>query len=167
MWLHVTGYSLGCVLRSKHDHSQCSLAPDYGYKRCRGALRAYTQPERIGYLVGTVSRGRSNFVNFWTKIWPAEQPRTTNDCLDWQFLTYSRARQRVFFGSVVRFLRTNLLSSKTIHTLQLFTSVKLQKPTIFFLNGSIRPCTLSIIQYIGNQIHRHWTLFLVQRKDTR
>ena len=64
MWLHVTGYSLGCVLRSKHDHSQCSLAPDYDYKRCREALRVYTQPERTGYLVGTVSRGRSNFVNF-------------------------------------------------------------------------------------------------------
>ena len=33
--------------------------------------RAYTQPEGIRYLVGTVSRGRSNFINFWTKIWPA------------------------------------------------------------------------------------------------
>ena len=50
-----------------HDNSQCSLAPDYGYKRWstdREAPRAYTQPEGIGYLVGTVCRGRSNFVNF-------------------------------------------------------------------------------------------------------
>ena len=45
--LKVTGYSLGGVSRSKHDNSQCSLAPDYGYKRWstdREAPRAYTQP---------------------------------------------------------------------------------------------------------------------------
>ena len=61
------GYSLGCVLRSKCGNSQCSLDLDYGYKRestDREAPRAYTQPEGIGYLVGTVCRGRSNFVNF-------------------------------------------------------------------------------------------------------
>ena len=63
----VTGYSLGRVPRSKRDNSQCSLAPDYGYKRWstdREAPRAYTQPKEIGYLVGTVCCGRSNFVNF-------------------------------------------------------------------------------------------------------
>ena len=57
------GYSLGCVLRSKRDNSQCSLVPDNSYKKwCtdREAPRAYTQPEGIGYLVRTVCRGRSN-----------------------------------------------------------------------------------------------------------
>ena len=57
----------GVFRSSKHDNSQCSLAPDYGYKRWstnREAPRAYTQPEEIGYLVGTVCHGRSNFVNF-------------------------------------------------------------------------------------------------------
>ena len=59
----VTGYSLGRVPHSKRDNSQCSLAPDYGYKRWstdRETPRAYTQPEGIGYHVGTVSHGRSN-----------------------------------------------------------------------------------------------------------
>ena len=93
--LKVTGYSLRHVPCSKRDNSQCSLALDYGYKRWttdRGAPRAYTQPEGIGYLVGTVYCGRSNFVNIWTKIWPAEQSRVTSDTPDWQFLTYSMAR---------------------------------------------------------------------------
>ena len=44
-----------------HDNSQCSLStPDYGYKiwrTDREAPCAYTQPEGIGYLVGTVSHG--------------------------------------------------------------------------------------------------------------
>ena len=65
--LTVMGYSLGRVPRSKRYNSQCSLAPDYGYKRWstdREALRAYTQLKEIGYLIGTVCRGRSNFVNF-------------------------------------------------------------------------------------------------------
>ena len=62
----ITGYNLGRVPRSKRDNSQCSLAPDYSYKRWstdREAPRAYTQPEGIDYLVGAVCRGRSNFVN--------------------------------------------------------------------------------------------------------
>ena len=51
---------------SKHNNSQCSLAPDYGYKRWstnREAPRACMQQEGIGYLVGTVSCGRLNFMN--------------------------------------------------------------------------------------------------------
>ena len=66
----------------------------------REALCVYTQPEGIGYLVGTVSCGRSNFVNFWTKIWPAEQLKTTNDTPDGQFLMYSRARQSDFLQAL-------------------------------------------------------------------
>ena len=92
----VTGYSLGHVPCSKRGNSQCSLAPDYSYRRWstdREAPHVYTQPEGIGYLVGTVCHGWSNFVNFWTKIWPAEQ---LNDTPDGQFLTYSRARWGVF-----------------------------------------------------------------------
>ena len=52
--------SLGRVPCSKRDNLQCSLAPDYSYKRWstdREAPRAYTQPEGIGYLVETVCRG--------------------------------------------------------------------------------------------------------------
>ena len=65
------GYSLGRVPRSKHDNSQCSLEPDYGYKRWstdREAPHVYTQPKEIGYLVATVCRGQPNFVNFRIKI---------------------------------------------------------------------------------------------------
>ena len=59
--LHIKGhsqdfYSLGCVPHSKCNNSQCSIAPDYGYKRWSTdseAPRVYTQPEGIGYLVGT------------------------------------------------------------------------------------------------------------------
>ena len=97
--LMVTGYSLGHVLCSKPNNSQCSFAPDYSYKGWstdREAPCAYTQLEGIGYFVGTVCRGWSNFVNFWTKIWPAEQPRATSDRPDQQFLTYSRARRNIF-----------------------------------------------------------------------
>ena len=62
----VTGYSLGRVPCSKRDNLQCSFAPDYGYKGWstdREVPRAYTQSKGIGYFVGTVCRGRSNFVN--------------------------------------------------------------------------------------------------------
>ena len=91
----VTGYKIGHGLHSKRNKSQCSIAPDYGYKRWstnRDALHAYTPPERIGYLVQAVFYGQSNFVNFWTKIWPSKQPKATNDTLDRQFSTYLRAR---------------------------------------------------------------------------
>lgn len=43
---------------------------------------------------------------------------------------YSRARQKHFVASVVRFLRNSPLSSETVHTSQFF-SVKLQQPTTF------------------------------------
>ena len=49
------------------DISQCSIAPDYGYKRRstnREALRMYTQPEGMGHLVRVMFYGRSNFGNF-------------------------------------------------------------------------------------------------------
>ena len=55
--INVTGYSLEHVPHSIRDNLQCSLASDYGYKRWstnREAPHAYTQPEGIGYLVGTV-----------------------------------------------------------------------------------------------------------------
>ena len=66
-FIKVMGYSLERAPHSKRDNSQCSLAPDYGYKRWntdREAPHAYIQPKEIGYLVGTVCCGRSNFVNF-------------------------------------------------------------------------------------------------------
>ena len=90
---------IGCCNFIQAKSQQWSIAPDYSYKTWttnREAPRAYTQPEGIGYLVGTVSRGRSNFVIFWTKIWPAEQPKAMNDTPSEQFLTYSRARRSVF-----------------------------------------------------------------------
>ena len=47
--LKVTGYSLRRVPRSKHDNSQCSLAPDYGYKDGaqigRHLMRIHSQKE--------------------------------------------------------------------------------------------------------------------------
>ena len=92
----VMGYSLGRVPRSECSNSQCSLAPDYGYKRWstdKQAPHAYIEPDGIGYHEGTVFHGRSNFVMFWTKIWPAEQP---NDTPNEQFLTYLGARWSVF-----------------------------------------------------------------------
>ena len=151
--LKVTGYDLWRVPHSKRGNSQCSLAPDYGYKRWstdREAPRAYTQSEGIGYLVGTVCRGWSNFVNFWTKIWPAEQPRTTSDTPYRQFLTYSRAKRSIFFGSVIRFLRNNpSLSSKTVHISRLFASVNYNSQQFFFKMALSGPA-LSIKQYIGN-----------------
>ena len=82
-------------------HLHLTMATKMGTNR--EAPHAYTQPEGIGYLVGTVSCGRSNFVNFWTKIWPAEQLKAMNDTPNGQLLTCLRARQRVFFASVVRF----------------------------------------------------------------
>ena len=60
MRFKVTGYNLGCAVHSKRDNLQCLIAPDYGYKRWstdREATLVYTQPEGIGYLVGTVSMG--------------------------------------------------------------------------------------------------------------
>ena len=75
MNIMVTGYSLGRVLHSKRDNSQCSLAPDYGYKRWstdREAPCAYTQPEGIGYLVGTALMGGQTLKTFEPK---SEQPR--------------------------------------------------------------------------------------------
>ena len=69
MCFKVTGYNLGCAMCSKRDNLQCLIAPDYDYKD--GALierhlltLVYTQPEGIGYFVGSVSNGRSNFYNF-------------------------------------------------------------------------------------------------------
>ena len=144
---------------------------NYGYKRWstnREPHRAYTQPVGISYLVGTVCRGRSNFVNFWTKLWPAEQPRATSDSPDRQFLTYSRAWRSVFFffGSVVWLLRNNPLSSKTVHTSRLFASVKWQQQTIFlkWLRQALHCPSYSTLVTRSLQIHRHWTLFLVQKK---
>ena len=53
------------VVRAPNTHSlQCSIAPDYGYKRRstnRDTLRAYTQPKVIGYHVRALFYGRSNF----------------------------------------------------------------------------------------------------------
>ena len=79
----VTGYSFGCVPHSKCDNSRCSLAPDYSYNRWstnREAPCAYTQPEGIGYLVGTVCRRWSNFEPKSDRS--AEQPRATSDTPD-------------------------------------------------------------------------------------
>ena len=49
--LKVTGYSLRRVPRSKHDNSQCSLAPDYGYKDGaqigRHLMRIHSQKEQV------------------------------------------------------------------------------------------------------------------------
>ena len=62
--IKVTGYSSG---RGPRDVSQCSIAPDYGYKRRstnREVLRVYTQPEGMGYFVQVMFYGRSNFGNF-------------------------------------------------------------------------------------------------------
>ena len=145
----VTGYSLGRVLRPKRINSQCSLAPDYGYKRWstdRKAPSVYTQPEGIGYLVGAVCRGWSNFVNPKSDQ-PSNQERQAIVQID--SFNLLEGQTECFFGSVVRFLRNNLLSSKTVHTSRLFASVKLQPPTILFLMAPSVPA-LSIVQYVGN-----------------
>ena len=141
--LKVTGYGLGCVLRSKRGTSQCSLAPDYGYKRWstdREAPRAYTQPEGIGCLVGTVSRGQSNFVSTWTKIWPAELPKVTNDTLNGQFLTYSRARQSGFLQALFGFREITSCPVKLYAHLMTFRLCKITTANDIKKNGSVRPC---------------------------
>ena len=60
--LTVMGYSLGvfraqiAITRSAHLHQ--TKATKDGAQIERHLVRAYTQPEGIGYLVGTVRRGR-------------------------------------------------------------------------------------------------------------
>ena len=123
----------GAFRPQKRDNSQCSIALDYGYKRWstnREPHRAYTRPEWISYLVGTVCCGRSNFVNFWTNIWPAEQPRATSDSPDRQFLTYPRARRSDFLEASFGFWETTPCPVK-LYTSHDFSPVKLQHPTIF------------------------------------
>ena len=75
----------------------------------------------------------------WTKIWPAEQLRPTNNAPDRQFLTYSRTRRSPFLQASF---------SKTVHTSRLLASVKLKQPTMSIKMAPSDPA-LSI-QYIGN-----------------
>ena len=71
-----------------------------------------------------------------------------------------------FVGSVVRFLRNNPLSSKTVNTSRLFASVKLQQPTIFlkWLRQALHCPSYSTLVTRSLQIHRYWTLFSAQKK---
>ena len=145
--------------------SQCTIAPDYGYKRRstnREALRMYTQPEGMGYLVRVMFYGRSNFGNFWTKIWPCKQLKATNDTLDRQFSTYSRARRSVLLQTSFSFWEIARFPVKCTH----FTTFRLCKITTANDMQKIAPSgsALSIVQYVGI---RYWTLFLVQKIDTR
>ena len=145
----VTGYSLGHVPHSNCDNSQCSLAPDYGYKRWstdREAPRAYTQPEGIGYLTETLS---------WiAKLLNQNLTSRTTENDEW----YSQTER--FFASVIWFQKNNPLSGKTVRASRLFTSVKLQQPTIFKkMAPSGLHCPLySTLVTRSFQIHRHWTL---------
>ena len=87
----IIGYKMGCGPHSKRNNLQCSITPDYGYKRqstSRGAPHGHTQPEGIGYLAWVAFYRRSNFANFWTKIQPSKQLKATNDTLDRQIWMY-------------------------------------------------------------------------------
>ena len=153
------------------DILQCSIAPDYGYKRRstnREALHAYTQPEGIGYLVRVMFYGRSNFGNFWTKIWLSKQPKATNDTLDRKFSTYSRARRRVLLQTSFSFWEIARCPVNCTH----FTTFRLCKITTVNHILKIAPsglhCPLySMLVTRSVRIHRCWTLFLVQKIDTR
>jgi len=135
----------------------------YGYKwwsTDREAPCVYTHPEGIGYFVGTVFHGRSNFVNFWTKIWPAEQLRVTRLTV----FNLLEGQTECFYGSVDLFLRNNLLSSKSVYTSWLFASVKLQQPTILkWLRQGLHCPSNSTLATRSLQIHKHWTLFMVKK----
>ena len=80
-WFKVTGYKMGRGPCSKHDNSQCSIAPDCGYKRWstdREAPHACTQPEGMGYLVRAVFYKRSNLRTFEPKSdHPSNQKQRT------------------------------------------------------------------------------------------
>ena len=102
--------------RSKHNISQCSIAPDYGYKKWstnREALNAYTQPEGIGYLVRAIFYEWSNLQTFEPKSDHASNQLFKNE------EQYSRS-------TVSKYSRARWSVA----------SVKLQQPTIF-KNGSV------------------------------
>ena len=142
----VTGYKIGHGPRSKRNNSpHLTTATKDGSQTEIEALHAYTPPERMDYLVRAVFYGRSNFANFWTKIWPSKQLKATNDTLDRQFSTYLRVRQSILLQTLFDFWEIACCPVNCTHltTFLLFTANNIQKM------ASSGPA-LSIVQYVGN-----------------
>ena len=110
--------------------------------------------------------GRSNFGNFWTKIWPSKQLKATNDTPDRQFSTYSRARRSVLLQTSFSFWEIARFPVNCTH-FTIFASVKLQQRTIFkkWLRQALHCPSYSTLITRSLRIHRYWTLFLVQKKS--
>ena len=137
----VKPYRRGHGAYSKHDNSQCSFTPDYGYRWStnRKALHAYTLPEGINRLPCMNGLyGRSNFSKFWTKIWPSNQPKATNDTL---VLNALKGQTERFVANVVRFWEIAPCPVNCTH----LTTFRLRKITTandIKKNGFVRPCTV-------------------------